>query len=103
MKNAAFQDLVSSIREAGAIRRGERKPAREAVFKPANVKAVRKKLAQSQPEFALMIGVSVATLRNWEQGRRTPEGPALALLRIAARNPKAVVEALHSPRRGKAA
>ena len=54
-------------------------------------------LGQSQEEFALMIGVSVATLRNWEQGRRTPEVPALALLRVAARNPKAVAEALHSP------
>lgn len=42
-----------------------------------------------------MIGVSVATLRNWEQGRRTPDGPALALLRVTARNPEAVVEALH--------
>jgi putative transcriptional regulator len=49
----------------------------------------------SQSEFALMIGVSVATLRNWEQGRRTPEGPALALLRVAIKNPTAVAEALH--------
>ena len=48
-----------------------------------------------------MIGVSVATLRNWEQGRRTPDGPALALLRVAARNPKAVIQALHTePKRG---
>ena len=50
-----------------------------------------------------MIGVSVATLRNWEQGRRTPDGPALALLRVAARNPKAVIQALHTEgRRGAA-
>jgi putative transcriptional regulator len=42
-----------------------------------------------------MISVSVATLRNWEQGRRMPDGPALALLRVAARNPRAVAEALH--------
>ena len=50
-----------------------------------------------------MIGVSVSTLRNWEQGRRRPEGPALALLRVAARNPKAVVDALHAgARRGAA-
>jgi putative transcriptional regulator len=66
-------------------------------FKPADVKAVRAELGQSQEEFALMIGVSVATLRNWEQGRRTPDGPALALLRVAAHNPKAVAEALHRP------
>ena len=65
------------------------------VFQPADVRAVRATLGVSQSEFALMIGVSVATLRNWEQGRRTPEGPALALLRVAARNPRAVAEALH--------
>ncbi|MDE3156553.1 MAG: helix-turn-helix domain-containing protein, partial [Acidobacteriota bacterium] len=59
------------------------------------VRAVRATLGASQSEFALLIGVSVATLRNWEQGRRTPDGPALALLRVAARNPKAVTDALH--------
>jgi putative transcriptional regulator len=57
---------------------------------------VRKKLGRSQTAFAAMIGVSVATLRNWEQGRRRPEGPARALLRVAAKNPKAVKEALTS-------
>jgi len=41
-----------------------------------------------------MIGVSVGTLQNWEQGRRKPEGPARALLQVAAKNPKAVIEAL---------
>ncbi len=56
---------------------------------------VRAKLGASQSEFALMIGVSVATLRNWEQGRRTPDGPALALLRVAAKNPEVVANALH--------
>jgi DNA-binding transcriptional regulator YdaS (Cro superfamily) len=63
---------------------------------------VRASLGASQSEFALMIGVSVATLQNWEQGRRTPDGPALALLRVAARNPKAVAEALHGKKRGAA-
>jgi putative transcriptional regulator len=64
------------------------------------VKAVRARLGQTQEQFALMIGVSVATLRNWEQGRRHPDGPALALLRVAARNPEAVAAALHrGPRR----
>lgn len=44
-----------------------------------------------------MIGVSLSTLRNWEQGRRKPDGPALALLRVTAHNPAAVVAALHGP------
>ena len=98
MKAAAFQDLVASVREAGRIRRGRLKPARTTTFRPTDVQAVRAKLGASQSEFALMIGVSVATLRNWEQGRRTPDGPALALLRVAAKNPGAVMEALHGTR-----
>src|SRR3990172_584306 len=87
MKDAAFQELLTSVRQAGQIRRGTRRPSRTTAFRPSDVQAVRAKLGVSQAEFALMIGVSVATLRNWEQGRRTPDGPALALLRVAARNP----------------
>ncbi len=98
MKNTAFRELVTSIRQAGRIRRGVQKPSRTAVFRPAGVKAVRATLGASQTEFALMIGVSVATLRNWEQGRRIPDGPALALLRVAAKNPDAVAAALHGKR-----
>lgn len=97
MKAEAFEELLTSVRQAGAIRRGERKPSRSTMFRPAAVKALRAELGQSQEEFALMIGVSVATLRNWEQGRRTPDGPALALLKVAASNPEAVVTALHRP------
>lgn len=101
MKEIAFQELLRSVRQAGKIRRGAMRPARVTTFRPADVKDVREKLKASQTEFALMIGVSVATLRNWEQGRRTPDGPALALLRVAARNPRAVAEALHhEPRKG---
>jgi len=43
-----------------------------------------------------MIGVSISTLQNWEQGRREPDGPAKALLKIASKNPEAVLDALHS-------
>jgi putative transcriptional regulator len=95
MKADAFDELMTSVRQAGRIRRGTLRPSRVTAFRPADVRAVREKLGTSQPEFALLIGVSVATLRNWEQGRRTPDGPALALLRVAAQNPKAVVQALH--------
>ena len=103
MNAEAFEELLTSVRHAGQIRRGRRKPARATTFKPADVTTLRSDLGQTQVEFALMIGVSVATLRNWEQGRRTPDGPALALLRVTARNPEAVVEALHrGSRRGAA-
>lgn len=96
MKKQAFDELTESVRQAGRIRRGEMAPARKITFKPAKVKSIRKELGLTQEEFAMMIGVSVATLRNWEQGRRVPEGPARALLRVAAKNPEAVAEALRT-------
>ena len=64
------------------------------LIKPDEVRAIRYKLGQSQTEFALMIGVSLATLQGWEDGRHQPDGPAQALLRVAARNPKIVAKAL---------
>jgi putative transcriptional regulator len=94
MRNDEFNELVKSVRQAGKIRRGETSPSREFVYKPADIKAIRDKLGKSQSEFALMIGVSVATLQNWEQGRRSPRGPARALLKVAEHNPKAVTDAL---------
>ena len=96
MKKKAFEELMESVRQAGRIHRGEIAPSRVTEFKPADVKSIRKELDLTQGEFALMIGVSVATLRNWEQGRRVPEGPARALLRVAAENPEAVAEALRA-------
>ena len=57
-----------------------------------DVAALRRFSGLSQPAFALALGISVHTLRNWEQGRRMPDGPALALLRIAARHPRVLRE-----------
>lgn len=57
-----------------------------------DVVALRRFVGLTQAAFAEALGISVHTLRNWEQGRRKPEGPALALLRIAARHPKIVRE-----------
>lgn len=59
-----------------------------------DVVALRKFVGLTQREFAIALGISVYTLRNWEQDRRTPEGPALALLRIAARHPRIIRENL---------
>jgi putative transcriptional regulator len=58
----------------------------------SDVVALRKFVGLSQTEFAAAVGISVHTLRNWEQDRRRPEGPALALLRIAARHPRIIRE-----------
>jgi putative transcriptional regulator len=94
VNDSDFQQLLSSVREAGRIKRGEQKPARKFEVKAEDVKAIRAKLNKSQSEFALMIGVSISTLQNWEQGRRQPEGPARALLKVAAVNPRAVAAVL---------
>lgn len=96
MNEQDFANLVESIQQAGEIKRGLRQPSRRFEFTPLDIKEIRHKLDKSQSEFALMIGVSVTTLQNWEQGRRRPEGPARALLQVAAKNPEAVREALGS-------
>src|SRR5688500_8046474 len=62
----------------------------------ADVAALRKFVRLTQTEFARAMGISVHTLRNWEQGRRHPDGPAIALLRIAARHPRIIRENLES-------
>ena len=94
MEKNKFDQLVESIKQAGQIERGELKPAREFNFTPADIKEIRSRMNKSPAEFALMIGAKVSTLQNWEQGRRLPEGPARALLKIAAEKPRAVIEAL---------
>ncbi len=94
MKDDAFAQLTKSIKQAGRIRVGAQRASRTFEFAPDDIKAIRQRLGKSQTEFALMIGVSVATLRNWEQGRRSPEGPARALLKVAAAHPRAVAQAL---------
>ena len=96
MKKQDFDNLVESIRQAGRIRRGQARPHRIVEFTSVDVKAIRQRLGKSQSEFARMIGVSISTLQNWEQGRRRPEGPARALLRVAAANPEAVTAALEN-------
>lgn len=57
---------------------------------------LRRFIGLTQTQFAQAMGISVHTLRNWEQGRRRPEGPAIGLLRIAARHPRIISENLRS-------
>lgn len=90
MKDELFQELLESVREGGAILRGQAVPSRSFEAPPPDVRQIRDSYELSQSEFAALLGISVATLRNWEQGRRTPEGPAKVLLRVAARHPRAV-------------
>lgn len=95
MKKQMFEELLGSVREAGAILRGRKKPSRRTVIGSSGIRAIRERTGLSQSEFALLIGVSVKTLQNWEQNRRRPTGPAAALLSIIANEPKLAVEAIH--------
>ena len=95
MKRRMFDQLLQSVKEGGAILRGEDKAARRLTVGSSQVKAVREKTSLSQSEFAHLIGVSVKTLQNWEQDRRRPTGPAAALLRIIAQEPELAIKAIH--------
>jgi putative transcriptional regulator len=95
MRAEMFEELIESVREGGAILRGRRKPSRRFEIGSSGVRAIRERTKLSQSEFALLIGVSVKTLQNWEQDRRHPTGPAAALLRIIAHEPKLAVKAIH--------
>jgi putative transcriptional regulator len=97
MKPKMFDELIESIRDGGAILRGNKRASRRFVIEASGVRAIREKTALSQSEFAGLIGVSVKTLQNWEQDRRSPTGPAAALLRIISREPKLAIQAIHQP------
>ena len=90
------KEIIEGLQEIKAWRRGELKLKTTIVELPvaSDVPEIRKKLGLSQEQFAQLMGVSVATLRNWEQGRREPHGPARSLLMIASREPAAVLKAL---------
>jgi len=90
MKDTLFNELAASVREGGAMLRGEAEPSRTFVVDGPNIKRLRATYQLSQATFAALFGISVATLRNWERGRRTPEGPARILLQVAAKHPQAV-------------
>jgi len=94
MEDKAFKKFLTSVTQAREIVDGKRKPSRVFTFSPVRVKNIRLKMKQSQPAFAHMLGIKVATLRNWEQGRRVPDGPAQALLKVAASHPKEVLAVL---------
>jgi putative transcriptional regulator len=88
-KRATKRDLAREILEGlRQLKRGEI----GRVINVPSVTAVRERTGLSQEKFATLLGVSVRTLQEWEQGRRAPSGAARTLLRVAARNPRALLE-----------
>ena len=117
MNKERFEELSEALRQAKAVRRGEAAPSRVwSVTRDGNgqlhrrqldpkeyqrgqraewektIAATRTRLRLSQNKFAELLGISVKTLHNWEQGRRKPTGAARVLLRVASRHPEVVLE-----------
>lgn len=90
MKDKMFAELVASVREGGAILRGGVPASRRFVVDGIDIKRIRENYGLSQRQFAGLMGISVATLQNWEQGRRSPRGAARVLLQVASKYPDAV-------------
>lgn len=91
----AFESIKQGLQEAIAHAQG--KSVKAVIHKPPaslDVKAVRQQVGMTQAQFAASFGISLGTLRHWERGDRMPRGPALMLLHVVAREPKAVLRAI---------
>lgn len=87
---SGLEDALSFSQGKG----GKRRVHRVAVPRRVDVRAIRRRLAMTQDQFASTFGFTLHAVRNWEQGKRTPEGAARVLLMVIAREPAAVVRAL---------
>lgn len=96
MSTRAFREIAAGLDDAIRHAKGEkgRTVDHEVEVSDVDVASVRQRLGMSQAAFARAFGVSTATLRNWEQGRRVPQGPARVLLNVIEREPEAVLRAL---------
>ncbi|MBD2779217.1 helix-turn-helix domain-containing protein [Xenorhabdus szentirmaii] len=94
MDSKLFSRLTESMTQMNEIMNGERAVSRETLVEAVKVKTIRQATGLSQAGFAKLISVNVGTLRNWEQGRREPTGPAKALLRAIEKDPIHVLKAL---------
>lgn len=92
MNDELFQELLASVKQGAEITKGTMQPSRSFEFPETEVRALREQFGLSQDKFADLVGISVGTLRNWEQGRRKPEGPARVLLRVASSHPDALLD-----------
>lgn len=94
--NKAFVSIRQGLNEALEFSKGNASNSVIHEFTAIDVKDLRVKIGMSQNEFASAFGISVATLRHWERGDRTPQGPALVLLNVVAKEPQAVLRALRA-------
>ncbi|WP_299073561.1 helix-turn-helix domain-containing protein [uncultured Paraglaciecola sp.] len=90
----AFDSIAQGLQEAIELTEGKKVAAKIHRAPEVNVAEIRRNLGLTQMEFASKFCISVSTLRHWERGDRNPHGPALALLNVVAKEPKAVMRAL---------
>lgn len=95
-----FEDLNAGLAEVDAFLAGQRSGYKVSVPAEIDVKSIRKGLHMTQARFSEAFGFSLDAVKHWEGGRRTPEASARAFLTVIAKNPKAVISALHSRRNG---
>jgi putative transcriptional regulator len=91
----AFNEIHEGLNDAIKHAKGEKSKVIEHKPEPVDVKAIREKTGMSQQKFCATFGISLGTLRHWEQGLRTPRGAARVLLKIVEKNPKAVMKAIN--------
>lgn len=96
MMSKTFQSIKQGLTEAIEFAQGQTSEAVVHEFTLLDIKAVRAKVGMTQTEFATTFGISLGTLRHWERGDRKPQGPALVLLNVVAKEPEAVLRALSS-------
>lgn len=94
MGSSAFESIKQGLQEAIGHARGQQSGVKTYRPQAVDVKALRNRVAMTQEQFAARFGFSVATLRHWERGDRSPHGPALVLLNVIDKNPSAVLTAL---------
>ena len=90
-----FTEISAGLDDAMAHAQGVGNSVVEHRPEPLDVRLIRRKTGMSQQRFCATFGISLGTLRHWEQGLRTPRGTALVLLRVVDKNPKAVIEAVN--------
>jgi putative transcriptional regulator len=86
------QEILDGIRDVKAYKAGAKALRVHTLKEPSPPQVIRKKLKLSQSAFAGLMGVSLRTVQDWEQGRRKPSGPAVALLRIAEQKPEVFMQ-----------
>lgn len=94
MNKETFEELLTSVREGANIFRGEKNPSRSFEVSRQDLKTMREQLNLSQRELAVLLGISIDTLQNWEQGRRKPRGAAKILIHVAEKHPEAILDVI---------